>query len=61
VLWPVHLQAVLEAAIARDRSSARYGSLGRLAAMLVLALAGLRVGELCALCWADIDFEHGVI
>lgn len=48
-----------QAAPARPADQPRY--LRNAALVAVLILSGLRRSEAAALCWTDIDFEHGVI
>jgi integrase len=48
--------AVADAIVRLARDDPPYGCLVRLA-----AATGARNGELCALQWADVDFEHGTV
>jgi integrase len=50
--------AVLDAAGELDREATRYKQTGRRAIMSTLILAGLRVGELAALKWGDLDLTN---
>jgi integrase len=49
------VMAVLDAACELDQEATRYRQTGRRAIMSTLILAGLRVGELAALKWGDVD------
>jgi len=57
-LEPEQVIAVLDAAAELDREATRYKQTGRRAIMATLTLAGLRVGELAALRWQDMDLTY---
>jgi integrase len=54
-----HVTVLLEAAAELDREARRDRRVGRQALLATLALAGLRVGELCALRVRDVDLTAG--
>lgn len=62
-LRPDQFQALLDAATGLDAAPAsdRYANHGRLSAVVVLGLAGLRVSELCAARWRDFHPSEGIL
>jgi integrase len=58
-LEPDELRDLLAAAQHRDTGSRRDHRLARREIIATLALAGLRVSELCHLRWRDVDLAHG--
>ena len=56
----VQIQVLLDAAAELDRNANRdRRHIGRKAMIATLVFAGLRIGELCALRWRDVDLEAG--
>jgi len=56
----VQIQVLLDAAAELDRNAHRdRRHIGRKAMIATLVFAGLRIGELCALRWRDVDLEAG--
>jgi integrase len=55
----VHIDALLSAAAELDRDARADQSTPRYAILATLAFAGLRIGELLALRWADVDLAAG--
>ena len=53
VFSPVEQSEIIKA-IRREPSYRTFG-------ILLCLNSGLRIGELCALCWEDFDFENGII
>jgi integrase len=53
------ITALLDAAGALDREREAYRHIHRRAILATLVFAGLRIGELCALRWRDVDLASG--
>jgi integrase len=56
-----HIAALLDAAGEVDREARADRKVPRRAMLATLVFAGLRIGELCDLCWRDVDLSGGSI
>jgi integrase len=54
-----HIEALLDAARELDRAARADRKIGRRPMLATLAFGGLRIGELCALRWRDVDLAAG--
>ena len=56
-----HIAALIDAAGELDREARADRQVPRRAILATLVFAGLRIGELCDLCWRDVDLSGGRI
>jgi integrase len=56
-----HIASLLDAAGELDREARADRQVPRRAILATLVFAGLRIGELCELCWRDVDLSGGRI
>ena len=54
-----HIAALIDAAGELDREARADRQVPRRAILSTLVFAGLRIGELCDLCWRDVDLSGG--